>query len=133
MFEVSLSLWLRALTKNSVCGSILYFSKGLGRPATTYSASLLVPFRLGMSVTTGSETVVTYDLCPHRLALCTRGLGVLGLTPSLEKVLGSFVDHRLFLLELLPGFFVLHNCLLRLGFPTGQGFAHPPEGPFVYF
>src|SRR3954469_18003966 len=85
-----------------------------------------------MSVTAGSETVVTYDLRPHRLALCTRGLGVLRLTPSLEKVVGSFVDHRLFLLELLPGFVVLHNCLLHPGFPTGQGFAHPPEGPFVY-
>src|SRR3954465_6762153 len=85
-----------------------------------------------MSVTAGAGTVVTYDLRPHHLSLCTRGLGVLGLTPSLEKVVGSFIDHRLFLLELLPGFVVLQNCLLHPGFPTGQGFAHLPKGPFVY-
>src|ERR1041385_5977608 len=129
MFEVSLSLWLLARTKNSVCGSTLYFSKGLGSPAAAYSSSSLS--HLGLeSVTSDSETVVTYDLRPHRLALCTRGLGVLGLTPSLENVVGIFVDHRLFLLELLPGFVVLHNCLLRPAFPIGQGFAHPPEGTF---
>src|SRR3954463_801172 len=82
---------------------------------------------------TGSETVVTYELGPHRLALCTSGLGCLRLTPSLEKVVGSFVDHRLFLPELLPGFLLLpHNCILHLGFPTGKGFDHPPKGPFVY-
>src|SRR3954463_12444157 len=76
--------------------------------------------------------VVTYELRPHRLALCTRGLGCLGLTPSLEKVVGNFIDHWLLLLELLPGFVLLHNCILHPFIPTGQGFAHLPKGPFVY-
>src|SRR3954465_14335346 len=94
---------------------------------------LLVPFRLGTFVITGSETVVTYDLRPHCLALCTRGLGWLGLIPSLEKVVGSFVDQRLLLLELLPGFVIFNNFLPPPGFPTGKGLSHLPEGLCVYF
>src|ERR1044071_1209323 len=85
-----------------------------------------------MFVISGSETVVTYELRPHRLALCTRGLGCLGLTPILEKVVCNFFDFWLFILDLLLGFVLLHNCILHPGFPTGQGFAHLPKGPFVY-
>jgi len=94
---------------------------------------LLVPFRPRTSVTAGSETVVTYVQLPHLLPLITRGLGIFGLAPGLEKVVGRFIDERLFLLELLPTFIICKNRSLYPASPTGQGFAHLPEGGFVYF